>query len=239
VKDPGRATLPTERGDDGDDVRGLAIGASAGGWFLLTIVGPLAVFLTWFGDCVREPCPVASDLDRAIYTADLVAWVAFPVLAFAAYRGWRPASYAIVAVGIAILAQGIASILGARGFQAFFFVLPAGGLIALGGTLGLDLPALRGASRGPAVGSRVPAGVVEIASLGFLSTIVVALALQGFAGGIGGVVQGLVLAVAVILLFIAIAAMVNRRRANAAPDRPPLATRGPRRRPRPPDRGPE
>jgi len=235
VNDPGRATVPAERGGDAEVVRGLAIGASAGGWFLFTIVGPLAVFLTWFGDCIREPCPVASDIDRAIYTADLIAWIAFPALAFAAYRGWRPASFAILAVGVAILAQGIASILGARGFQAFFFVLPAGGLIALGGTLGLDLQALRGASgRSRAARARVPAGVVEVASLGCLSTIVVVLALQAFAGGIGGLAQGLVLAVAVILLFITVAAIVNRRRAGTTSDRRPLAARRPGRRPRPP-----
>lgn len=120
-----------------DGARGLAVGALASGWLLFLLLGPLALFLTWFGDCSREPCPVASDLDRAIYTADLIAWLALPALALVAYRGWRPASGAIVVIGAVIVAQGVASILGARGFQAFFLVFPAGGLIAIGGAVGV------------------------------------------------------------------------------------------------------
>jgi hypothetical protein len=126
-----------------NDGRGLAVGAIAGGWFLFAIVGSLAVFLTWFGDCRREPCPVASDVDRAIYTADLLAWLALPALAFLAYRGWRPASVIVAGIGLAIVAQGLASIVGARGFQAFFLVFPAGGLIAIGGVVGILGPRIR------------------------------------------------------------------------------------------------
>ena len=143
MNDPGGAP---ERLDDvgaDRDARGLAVGALARGWLLFAIVGSLAVFLTWFGDCRREPCPVASDLDRAIYTLDLVAWLALPALAVLAYRGWRPASAAILVIGLAIVAQGLASILGARGFQAFFLVFPAGGLIAIGGVLGVLGPRMR------------------------------------------------------------------------------------------------
>ena len=142
---PARDLRPASEPDEPVDhgARGLAVGAMASGWLLFLLVGPLAVFLTWFGDCLREPCPVASDVDRAIYTADLLAWLALPALAFVAYRGWRPASGAIAVIGLAIVAQGLASILGARGFQAFFLVFPAGGLIAIGGAAGILGPRIQ------------------------------------------------------------------------------------------------
>jgi hypothetical protein len=130
------------------DTRGLAVGAIASGWLLFALVGSLAVLLTWFGDCRREPCPVASDLDRAIYTADLIAWLALPALAFVAYRGWQPASAVIAVIGGFIIAQGLASIVGLRGFQAFFLVFPAGGLIAIGGVLGVLGPRIRASAAG-------------------------------------------------------------------------------------------
>jgi hypothetical protein len=147
-----------ERDEAVDDARGLAVGAIASGWFLFAIVGSLAVFLTWFGDCLREPCPVASDVDRAIYTADLLAWLALPALAFLAYRRWRPASVIVAAIGLAIVAQGVASIVGARGFQAFFLVFPAGGLIAIGGGVGILGPKIRASARAARPRRRPPPG---------------------------------------------------------------------------------
>jgi hypothetical protein len=146
------AVEPDEADDHG--ARGLAIGAVASGWLLFLLVGPLAVFLTWFGDCLRDPCPVASDVDRAIYTADLFIWLTLPALAFLAYRDWRPASGAIAAIGLLIVAQGLASILGARGFQAFFLVFPAGGLIAIGGAVGVLGPRIQAST--PVRPRRVP-----------------------------------------------------------------------------------
>jgi hypothetical protein len=148
-------------GVDGSDdavdsgTRGLAVGAIAGGWLLFLIVGPLAVFLTWFGDCPADSCPVASDIDRAIYTADLVAWLAVPGLAFLAHRGWRPAAVVLAGFGAFIVAQGVAAVLGARGFQAFFLVFPPGGLIAIGGVLGILGPWIR-ASTSPTRPRRRP-----------------------------------------------------------------------------------
>jgi hypothetical protein len=138
---PGAPRTTEEASEDAREARGLAVGAVAAGWFLFALVGPVAVFLTWFGDCAREPCPVASQLDRTIYTADLLAWLALPGLAWLAHRGWRLAAAAIVAIGLAIVAQGFASVIGARGFQTFFLVIPAGGLIMIGG--GLEFAATR------------------------------------------------------------------------------------------------
>ena len=142
---PAPGVRPAPDPDEAADLgaRGLVVGAMASGWLIFLFVGPMAVFLTWFGDCLRDPCPIASEIDRTVYFADLLAWLALPALAFLAYRGWRPASGAIAVIGLAIVAQGLASILGARGFQAFFLVFPAGGLIAIGGAVGVFGPRIQ------------------------------------------------------------------------------------------------
>jgi hypothetical protein len=142
-----RGNPPDRADDDARETRGIAVGAVAGGWFLFALVGPLAVFLTWFGDCVGESCPVASELDRTIYTADLLFWLALPAVAFLAHRARPVAALVVSGIGLSIVAQGIASVLGARGFQAFFLVIPAGGLIAMGGAL--ELAAARLARQRP------------------------------------------------------------------------------------------
>jgi hypothetical protein len=141
---------PEDSDREDRDVRVVVVGAIASGWFLFAIVAPLALFLTWFGDCFRATCPVASDLDRAIYTADLLAWIVLPALIVFAYRGSRAASATAALVGAGIVAQAVASVLGARGFQTFFLVFPAGGLIVIGGLLGALGTEIAARSRRPA-----------------------------------------------------------------------------------------
>jgi hypothetical protein len=122
---------------------GFAIGFAATGWALLALLGPIALFLTWWGDCLSETCPAASGLDRTIYLSDLIGWLVFPALAVAAYRGWRPGWAAIAVIGFALIGQAMASFLGVRGFNAFAIVLPSGLLIAAGGLLGLAMGRMR------------------------------------------------------------------------------------------------
>jgi hypothetical protein len=199
VNDP--SASPGER----SGFAGAALGFAVTGWLLFALTGPLALAITWFGDCAIDECPVATDIDRAIYLLDVVAWLAFPVLAFLAYRGRRPASVAIVAIGAFIAAQSVAGMFGAAGFGGFSIVLPAGALIGGGGLLGLGL-----ASGEP--GDRAALGRSELAGLGCLSLVVTLLALQGLFAGIGGPIGAMAVLVAVVLVFITILAFVNRGR---------------------------
>jgi len=195
---------------------GLAAAALAAiGWLLLMVSVPVAIFLTWWGDCFEETCPSASDLDRAAYLLDFVAWLVLPLLAFGAYRSWRPAAIGLVVVGLIVAAQVVAAILGARGFQAFPIVLPAGALIATAGLIAL-VPVLGSAGDERA---RARTGLVGLV---IVSVVVVAIAFQGVIAGGGGAGQGLLIIVAISLAFITILAFVNRGR------RPPPAD--PRRR---------
>lgn len=191
---------------------GTAIGLAVAGWLLFAMTGPIALVLTWFGDCAIDDCPVATNLDRSIYVLDVVAWVAFPALAYLAYRGWRPASAAIVAIGGLIAAQALASMVGADGFGGFSIVLPAGALIGGGGLLGLGLLEGRSGPGGASVGRN------ELAGLGCLSLVVAVLALQGIFAGIGGPIGAMAVLVAVILVFITIVAFVNRGRRPTGPE---------------------
>lgn len=185
---------------------GLAAAAlAAGGWLLLMVSLPAAIFLTWWGDCFQETCPSATDIDRAAYLLDFVAWLILPALIFGAYRMWRPAAFALIGIGLAIAAQVVAAILGARGFQTFAIVLPAGALIAAAGVVALR-PML-----GPGQDERTTART-GLAGLAILSVVIVAIAFQGLAAGGGGVGQGLLVIVAASLAFITILAFVNRGR---------------------------
>jgi len=142
----------TAAGSPPAERRGAAVGLAAAGWLLFAIAGPVALFLTWWGDCLSESCPVASDLDRTVYLFDLISWLAFPAIAFVAYRGKRLGSAALVLIGLAVTAQAVAALNGARGFHAFLIVLPSGALIALGGMLGLQIRTTSAATR---IGSRL------------------------------------------------------------------------------------
>lgn len=146
---PGESEPSEASAADAADIRAVTIGAIASGWFLFALVGPLALFLTWFGDCFRTTCPVATDFDRTIYTADLIAWIVLPALMVLSYRGSRVAAAGAAVIGVGILLQAVASVAGARGFQTFFLVFPAGGLIVIGGVLG---------SFGAQIAARTPRG---------------------------------------------------------------------------------
>lgn len=193
---------PTESGSG----TGLAAaGLAAGGWLLLLVTAPVAIFLTWWGDCFSEICPSASELDRAAYVFDFGAILVLPAIAFGAYRGWRPAAIALIVVGLAVVGQVVASALGARGFQAFPLVLPAGALLVAGGIVGLRPGSLSAVEGGAAATSR--RGLV---GLGVLSVVIVAIAFQGLLTGGGGIGQVMLVIMAVALTFIALLALRNR-----------------------------
>ena len=187
-----------------------AAALSVGGWLLLMISVPIAIFLTWWGDCVAETCPTASEIDRAAYVFDFAAWLALPALAFGAYRGWRPASIGLLAVGLVIAAQVVAAILGARGFQAFGIVLPAAALIAAAGIVGLR-PEL---GSGGDDRSTVRTGLIGLV---VVSLVVVAVAFQGVLVGGIGVGQGLLVLIATSLAVITVLAFLNRNRRPPPP----------------------
>jgi uncharacterized membrane protein len=190
----------------------MAAGAlAAGGWLLLMVSVPVAIFVTWWGDCAEDSCPSASDLDRAAYLLDFAAWLVLPVLAFGAYRGWRPAAVGLIAVAVVVAVQVVAAILGARGFQAFTIVLPAAALIAAAGIIALR-PSF---GAGPADASTTRTSLIGLA---VLSIVVVAIAFQGILTGGGGAGQGLLLLVAVSLTFVAVLAFLKRGNRPPPPD---------------------
>jgi hypothetical protein len=197
-----------------DPRAGVATAALAGiGWLLLFVSLPIAIFLTWWGDCFEETCASASELDRAVYLVDFVAWLVIPALAFGAYRGWRPAAGGLVAIGVALAAQVVAAILGARGFQSFVFILPAAALIATSGVIGLR-PLAEGDVSGPSPRTSL-IGLVVVAA------VIVAIAFQGVLAGGAGIGQGILVLVAVSLAFIALLAFLNRSRRPPPPSGPP------------------
>jgi hypothetical protein len=134
------------------------------GWALYLLLGPLSLFLTWYGDCLADPCPAAGRLDEAIYVFDVLWWIAFPALAWFAYQGARWAWAALLAVAIVLDLQIVAAIVGARGFSAFFFTLPAVAVLTFGAGLGLAMTAAPGprpggcGDDGPAGLDRLPRG---------------------------------------------------------------------------------
>lgn len=214
---------PTGRSDSTGASSGVAPAAlAAGGWLLLLVALPIAIFLTWWGDCFEETCPAASDVERAVYLFDFGAWLALPAIAFGAYRGWRPAAVALLVVGLAIVAQVVAAMFGARGFQAFAIVLPAGALLVTAGLLGIR-PSL-GVADDRSTSRRGLVGLIVLAA------VVVAVAFQGLLVGGLGPGQGLLVIVAIGLSFVALLAFLNTRRRAPARDRPRAAPTDPRRR---------
>ena len=201
-----RRDQPTESG-----ARAATAALAAIGWLLLFVSLPIAIFLTWWGDCFEDACSSASDLDRTVYLVDFVAWLVIPALAFGAYRGWRFAAGGLVAIGIALAAQVVAAILGARGFQSFAFILPAAALIATAGIIGLR--PLAGDAAGPSARTSL-IGLVVVAAA------IVAIAFQGVLVGGAGIGQGILVLVAASLAFIAVLAFLNRSR-RPPPSDPP------------------
>ena len=210
--DPAR---PTER--PADTASGIAIGFAIAGWMLYLFLGPLAVFLTWWGDCDIDPCQVPGPVDQAAYAFDLLWWLTFPALAYLAYRGRRWAWLALLGIAIVLDLQFLAAVGGARGFSAFAVTLPAAALLTFGAAFGLamQLPRFR---------DRPDAAVAgELAGIGCLALVVAAIALQGFLVGVGGPLVGIAVVMAIALFAIAIAAYANRGRGRARPGG--LATR--------------
>ncbi len=73
-----------------------------------------------------------------IYLLDIVAWVAVGILTFSAkVPSTRPVFLGVLVVGVFVAAQGLAGIIGTRGFAAFVMVLPAGIILALAGLVGI------------------------------------------------------------------------------------------------------
>lgn len=190
--------------------RAATAALAAIGWLLLFVSLPIAIFLTWWGDCFEETCASASDLERTVYLVDFVAWLVIPALAFGAYRGWRLAAGGLVAIGVGLAAQVVAAILGARGFQSFAFVLPAAALIATAGVIGLR-PLAGGDATGPSARTSL-IGLVVVAA------VIVAIAFQGVLAGGAGIGQGILVLVGVSLAFIAVLAFLNRSRRPPPPD---------------------
>ncbi len=202
------ATEPPAGESSGTGVAAAALAVA--GWLLLMVSVPIAIFLTWWGDCFEDTCPSASDLDRAVYMFDFAAWLVLPAIAFGAYRGWRPAAVGLLVIAIVLVGQVVAAILGARGFQSFAILLPAAALIAAAGVIALR-PSL-GSGAADASASRT--GLIGLA---VLSIVVVAIAFQGLLVGGGGVGQGLLVVIAVSLAFITVLAFLNRGRRPPPP----------------------
>jgi hypothetical protein len=215
----GRAAAGRAAADAPSSVPLVVAGLTAGGWLLLLVTTPVAVFLTWWGDCFEEICPSAGAIDRAAYVFDFAAILVLPAIGFGAYRGWRPAAVALIVSGLLVVAQVVASALGARGFQAFPLLLPAGALLVAAGIVALR-PGSIAAFGGASTSRR---GLI---GLGVLSLVIVAIAFQGVLTGGGGIGQVILVLMAVSLTFIALVAVRNR----SAPPPPPPRPSGQRRR---------
>ena len=61
-----------------DPATTVAIAFVITGWAIYLLLGPLALFLTWYGDCLADPCPSPSRIDEATYVFDVLWWVAVP-----------------------------------------------------------------------------------------------------------------------------------------------------------------
>jgi hypothetical protein len=189
---------------------GIAIGFVIGGWVLYAMLAPVAVFLTWWGDCIEVDCAIPGVLDQAAYAFDLAFWLVLPVLAYFAYQGRRTAWMALLACSIVLDLQFAAAVVGSRGFSGFALTLPPAAMLTFGSALGLAMATPRFRDR-PGASS---AG--EVAAIGCLGLIVAVVALQGFLVGIGGPLIGVGIVMAVALFVIAIAAYAQRGRGTTA-----------------------
>jgi hypothetical protein len=205
--DPGRRRI--------DPATAIAIGFVVAGWALYLFLGPLSVFLTWYGDCLDEPCQVPGAIDEATYVFDVLWWLAFPILVYFAYRGLSWAWAALLAIAIVVDLQVVAGALGASGFDAFWFTLPAAAVLTFGAGLGLamSLPRFRDRAGAATAG--------QLASIGCLAVVVSVVALQGVLIGAGGPIVGILVLMAIALVVIVVAAYSNRNRhrpSRPAPD---------------------
>ncbi|HET9345688.1 MAG TPA: hypothetical protein VFO05_08300 [Candidatus Limnocylindrales bacterium] len=183
---------------------GIAFGFAISAWVLYALLGPVAVFLTWWGDCLEEPCPVPTALDQAIYAFDVLWWLAFPVIAYVAYRGRQWGWIALLVIAVVLDLQVLGALLGARGFSAFALTLPAAAVLTFGALLGLAMVTPRFRDRPGA------AAAGELGAIGCLAVVVAAVALQGFLVGVGGPLVGIAAIMAIALFVIGLAAYANR-----------------------------
>jgi hypothetical protein len=203
---------------------GIALGFVIAGWVLYALLAPIAVFLTWWEDCADVICDVPTPIDQALYLFDFGWWLAFPFLAYFAYRGRRGAWIALIVVAVVLDAQLLAGLLGARGFSGFGITLLPAALLTFGAGLGLAMVLPRFRDRPGA------ASAGEVAAIGCLGLVVAVVALQGFLVGIGGPLIGIGIVMAVALFVIATAAFANRDRRRSEPQtRPTGRPRGRRR----------
>lgn len=202
---------------------GIALGFVIAGWFLYALLAPVAVFLTWWDDCADVTCQVPTVIDQVAYTFDLLWWLAFPFLAYFAYRGRRYAWMTLLAIAIVLDVQVLAAFAGSRGFSGFGITLLVAALLTFGAGLGLAMVTPRFRDR-PGASS-----TGEVAAIGCLGLVVAAVALQGFAVGIGGPLIGIAIVMAVALFVIAVAAYANRDRRARRVAPPPGRTRQNRR----------
>jgi hypothetical protein len=207
---PGTAPRSSDAGADAPGAAsGIALGFVIAGWALYTMLAPVAVFLTWWEDCADVICQVPTPIDQALYLFDLGWWLAFPFIAWFAYRGRRAAWAALVVIAAVLDAQVLAGILGARGFSGFALTLLPAALLTFGGGLGLAMALPRFRDRPGA------ASAGEVAAIGCLGLVVAVIALQGFLVGVGGPLIGIGVVMAVALFVIAVAAFANRDRRGA------------------------
>ena len=200
-----------------DPATTVAIAFVITGWAIYLLLGPLSLFLTWYGDCLADPCPSPSRIDEAMYVFDVLWWIAFPALIYFAYRGLRWAWAALLAIAIVLDLQIVAAVVGARGFSAFWFTLPAAAVLTFGAGLGLamTLPRVRDRAGAATAG--------QLASIGCLAVVVAVVALQGLLIGVSGPILGVLILMAIAMFVIVVAAFANRdvRRSGPRPTKRP------------------
>jgi hypothetical protein len=115
----------------------FAGGLVAFAWVAIAVLGPIALFTTWWGDCFAEVCPSPTEVDLWVYRLDVLGWLAVGVLG-AVVRRLRLSFFMLAALGVGFAAQGVAGSLGARAFVAFPVILPAALLLIGGGIAGTE-----------------------------------------------------------------------------------------------------
>lgn len=187
---------------DMSDGRPFAHGLVLFGWVSIALLGPIALFLTWYGDCFAEVCPTATTSDGVVYGFDVIAWIAVGLIALLPIPPrYRRRLFGVAALfGLAFAAQGVASLLGVRGFYAFAAILPAATILFIGGVLGARATADRWASRSAASAFSLGCATYFVGSSGFF----------GIASAVAGQPVGLLLAFLVVALVGIVATLSGR-----------------------------